>query len=206
MSSVVLVAGGYRTGTTVAYMIAQRLLAAAGQDHEALGVDASTIAVALRMEEAWLVLKGHDVALPEGPGQRVIWCDRDAVDAIASYSRFVSLPEAVDAWRRTLKLRRFYEADRHDVLWLNYEWLYRRPRHRVDLIAEHLGLAVRPELRVAIASDLSAERVKQIADGLAEADSWSELRPGHVGANLGRPRSTSPELRSRIEAALGAEP
>lgn len=202
MSSVVLVAGGYRTGTTLAYMVAQRLLAAAGQDHAALGCDATTYAAALRLAEPWIVIKAHDIQLAQGPNYRVVWCDRDPVDAIASYVRYVPLVEAVDAWRRTVELRRFYAAGRRDVLWLDYETLYRRPQHRVDLIAAHLGLDVPEEMRAAIAVDLSAMRVKKLADDLTEADSWTELRPGHVGDELGRPRSAPSALRAGIAAAL----
>lgn len=207
MSSVVLIAGGYRTGTTLAYMLAARLLEGAGQDFVALGVNASTVEAALALREPWLVLKGHDVALPENHARhRVIWCDRDPVDAVASYTRFVPLEEAVEKWRRTRELRAFYAAGRRDVLWLDYEALYRKPGQRAALIAAHLGLTLPAEDRAEIVAGLTAVRVKKIADDLGAADSWTELRPGHVGDELGRPGSAPRATREAVKAALEGVP
>ena len=203
MSSVVLVAGGYRTGTTLAYMLVQRVLQAVGQDFTARGVNASTVADALLLREPWVVLKGHDVALPENPARhRVIWCDRDPVDAVASRTRFVPLEQAVEEWRDAASLRAFYAAGRLDVLWLDYERHYTRPRARAVLIAAHLGFTLPEHEVAAIVTDLTPVRMKRIADGLDQADSWTELRPGHVGEELGRPVSASPATRAAVRAAL----
>lgn len=195
-----LVTGGWRTGSTVAYMLARRLFDMNGLGRNRGGVDAYSLHQFLDQPGGW-VLKAHNVYLPPREGLRIVWCSRAGADALGSWLRVGGRKaEGVRQLHVSYALARAYHAEpRPDVLFLDYARCYLDPAERVRELSKHiLGAEPSPEDVAALVNAHDPALVKSITDAIPEADSETELRPRHVGPLLGAPGSYPPSLWSEL--------
>lgn len=205
-----VVNGGYRTGSTVAYNVVRELLDRIGLRHDSrlLGHPHK---VEDRLDEyergpGWRVYKSH-VWVPSGarhvPGLRVIHTTRNPYDMAGSALRHTDRwLDVVCEVQRQATLAQYHrraallQVLRPPPLVLEYETYYRRPLERIRDIASHLGLDVPDQVIQDVHTATCIERAMDLQDGLSpgEQDDATLIQARHVGDERGRPGSGRRQL------------
>lgn len=219
MYKIVICNGGYKTGSTLSFNMALRLVESVVWPVESFGAKHHQITTLCDLDTAflrsWWVIKSHSyVPLKVYEHVRVIHTDRNpcAVAASCLAMKWADDPATLDSVLATLKSQKellAHHRGRTDTLILSYDKMYWQLYDALVETAVFLGLEVSDVTLSSIAEELSvnqmAERCKQIPDG--EADSRYQLRGDNVGAYKGDPNAwkqvLSPEFVQRINTEVG---
>lgn len=212
----VIVNGGYRTGSTLVYNIVRRTLAHRGIDHaHGLADHPAQTDSALRkhaMDPHWRVQKTHvwrPLLGADLAGARILYTHRQPADVAASLLRHDrTWSETVTEVQRQALLTS-YMHDPETVrlarpLIIAYERFWDVPGALVDRVASYLGLTLSVEKREAVAEETGREQVRGVQRvlGPGEQDENTLVQPGHIGPADGRPGTGSRSLTSAQIQAL----
>lgn len=199
----VVVTGGYRTGSTVAFNVARLVAEAAGAEdypHGLRGHDVGPFYEDLarhRADPFWAVWKTH-VWLPvdsvRTPGLRLIHTERDPVDVAASllqrgypWEKIVAEVQRQAFLRMYVRHPSFRQA--HHVEILSYEDTFENPGGRVRWIAAALGVDLTDEQVSRMVVETSRDRVREIQRCLqpGEQDPETLVQHRHISHTRGEP-------------------
>jgi len=219
---IVVINGGYRTGSTVAFNLVRELFDSLGVEYvSALRDRPAAVDNELAMyarEPYWAVLKCH-VWVPMAtwgmPGIHVLHTHRPPLDVAASMGRFDKHRNGVmtEVVRQAV-LRRYHERAHtqriHAPLLISYDYYYRKPVDRVWLIAEHLGLDVSGDTIERITASTGVGAAEKLSAGLDHGaqDRRTLIQGDHIGPDRGEPghgeRRLGPERSKAILQAIEA--
>lgn len=183
----VIINGGYRTGSTLAYNLAGRLAELSGIGIRKGGIDGAALDKILNQEEG-SVYKTHNWK-PVGeipPSISVIYTHRDMKDCIASvltirpdYPQELIKPLVENQCALTSYMLRNYKGHER-VLVIAYEQFHADAVHFAAEIASFLKLNLPDAIISSVGHEWSVPEVKRRAESIISMEPKTELRKGHV--------------------------
>lgn len=205
---IVLITGGYRTGSTLVYNLAREIMEATGIGGRpiCLGAQPAEVDAVLRLPPCffrdWYLVKVHNywtAGLPRAVDGtvRVIHTRRDPLAARESLARIrggaADDPEVVRSIGQADEVTHLYDWQSGQTLLagtspliFDFEKLFDLPQV-IRIIATHLGAELHSHQVERIAERWAVDRVRREACALVDADPVTELRPGHVTRGLPDP-------------------
>lgn len=172
---IIVANGGYRTGSTLAYMIPQRLFEALSIKFESGVVSHEDI---LELDDSKnRIIKSHNFMPPNRLKYRTIYTRRNYLDVCSSFVQAgfdldYNIEIAEEKRRRRLMLEL-------PCLTVDYEDFYENEIYLVRKIAAYLDLVINEKLATEVADMVSIKTIRSIADVLSSENSDS-LHPNHV--------------------------
>lgn len=183
----VIVNGGYRTGSTLAFNIVQELLTR--NEIPFFSGGHSTADSIVPVKKKWNIAKIHNhIQTERVPDLECIYTYRHPCDVVASWLSYgTSLEKAIKKAKTDMEVHpKILESY---CLKIQYDSMYENVEVWIRNIADHLGLRRNAQMVFCIANKLSPFNVKKFTDTLDTVDEKTELRKNHISVNLGKPNS-----------------
>lgn len=185
---VIVCNGGKRTGSTLSYMIALKLLERAKIPFEARGSSPDEIDSLIKSPLRWFVIKCH-TWLPKNNLDHVpvIHTVRDPLQVAASLLH-VNPQVPLETVLETLRQNRIRQSMmRRKGLIISYSDLY----HNLPLAIARISvlIKIKPSDLICgkIANQLGISKIATKCEAMKQADSYTQLRPNHLSPHLGNP-------------------
>lgn len=206
-SIIYIVNGFYRTGSTLVYIILQKIMDYSGIKYIYAGENKNQIDEIIKNPKSNYVIKTHDW-MPQGNYEnvKILYTIRNPLDYVASkairavYEERIkadsnNIPILDDHWKKHIltKVKEQIEnqkklVNRKDTLILEYESLYYNIRDNIKKISDFINIPVNDIIIDKITHEVSLSEIKKQLEKIPQqgADPKTQLRHGQISRYNGK--------------------